>query len=194
MALEQELIEIEENFEYAYYSREEDLESLRNLDRKILNMHLGGIVLECFVKYLIVNKYGMNKRRKSRIGEWYSEYTINLLRQKEQLLRQNGEQLKGKNYEEFSCNVGSKHNFIDWIKEILIFDTNNINEDLEIVYSPLGENCFIDLRYVSESSIEEEELNRLYIQWQNSYNNVMNWLNHQADNLQRADYYKNITE
>ena len=53
MALEQELKAIEEDFEEAYYSRKEDLESLNDIDRKIMKMHWGGIVIECFVKYLL---------------------------------------------------------------------------------------------------------------------------------------------
>ncbi|MDY4575323.1 MAG: hypothetical protein SPD90_09725, partial [Intestinibacter sp.] len=68
MALQQELKAIEEDFGEAYHSRKKDLQSIDGIDRKILKMHWGGVIVECFVKYLIVQKYSMNKRRKSKIG------------------------------------------------------------------------------------------------------------------------------
>ena len=95
MALEQELKAIEEDFEEAYYIRKEDLENLHNIDRKIMKMHWGGIVVECFVKYIITEKYSMNKMR--GLGQWFSSHTENRLREKEQELGQ----LKKKDYENY---------------------------------------------------------------------------------------------
>lgn len=180
MALEQELKVIEEDFEEAYYSRKEDLESLNDIDRKIMKMHWGGIVIECFVKYLVVEKYSMNKMR--GIGEWFSNYTENLLREKEQ----EGQQLKKKDYENYACKLGRGHDFRNWIKEILKFDTNQINEDLDIVYEPLDKS-FIDLRYEPEDSQEIEDN---YEKWKEAYNRVTRWLIGHLDTLTREDYVR----
>ena len=185
MALQQELKAIEEDFGEAYHSRKKDLQSIDGIDRKILKMHWGGVIVECFVKYLIVQKYSMNKRRKSKIGQWFSDYTENILREKEQ----QGHQLTGNDYKEYACDLESGHNFIMWIRKRLKFTiAGEIDDALNIVYNPLeyeGKRCFIDLRYESEhlQGIEDK-----YIKWKEAYDKVFTCLIGHLNNLNREDY------
>lgn len=191
MALEQELKAIEEDFEEAYYSRKEDLESLNDIDRKIMKMHWGGIVIECFVKYLTVEKYSMNKMRKSgkrKIAQLFSSYTENILREKEQA----GCQLTKDDYDNYAFKLSEGHDFIALIENKLKFKIPvEIDYDLNIVYDPLEyeeENkCFIDLRYESE---DLSEIEVKYEQWKKSYKKVMIWLH--SLNIEKEDYKKDI--
>lgn len=188
MALQQELKAIEEDFEEAYYSRKEDLRSINNLNRKIMEMHWGGIVIECFVKFLVIEKYSMNKMRKNnnKIAQLFSDYTENILREKEN----GGYQLTKNDYNDYGFKLSEGHNFIALIENKLkITISGEIDYYLNIVYNPLEyeeqNKCFIDLRYESEDlqGIEEK-----YQQWKTSYKKVMTWLN--SLDIEKEDYKK----
>ena len=174
MSLEEKLEEIED-FEEAYYSRIQDMKDMSNVDRKIMKMHWGGVVIVCLVNYIIVEKYDIHKRNKHKKCQWFSSNAENILKAKEQ----SGENITNSDYSNNAIKLEDGHNFNTMIKEILQLDTDGINEDLENVYEPLGKK-FIDLRY----EIEDLELiEENYRKWEESYNKVVEWLNRELDNL-----------
>jgi len=65
-----------EDFEEAYNSRWNDLHIL-NGNRKIISMHIGGIIIECLLKSLIVKKYRIKKCK--GLEYWYNESIANTL-------------------------------------------------------------------------------------------------------------------
>lgn len=193
MSLDNEFVDIIENFEDAYDIRKEDLDYIKGSDRKILNMHMGGIVLECLTKHLIVSTYNMEFRRKSKLGHWYSEYTKHKLID----IKNSGKNVEKGDYTKYGCILGQGHNFIDWIgdKDILNYDISHIRTHLETVYNPIEEDgikSFIDLRYFSDENLIYGEIDEIYTRWEDSYNRCIIWLESKLSTLERKDYVKEI--
>ncbi|KYH30635.1 hypothetical protein CLTEP_25320 [Clostridium tepidiprofundi DSM 19306] len=191
MSVRNNIIDI--NFEDIYESRKDDFETLTDhkINRKVLLMHIGGIVIECFVKYLIMYKYDITKRKLDKNNYWYDEDRFNKLINIEST---SGKQVDKKDYSKYALilyrNSHEGHDFCYLIKEHLKFDRNNIQDALDTVYNPLGKDkeCFIDLRYYDEYSDEITEY--IYNNWNISYNKVIKWLYKQSDTITK-EYYKN---
>ncbi|MEK5490058.1 hypothetical protein MKZ24_04965 [Paenibacillus sp. FSL R7-0297] len=64
-----------EKFDKAYHERSRDMALMNNNDRKIVAMHLGGIIIECLIKFIVVKHYNI----KERDGIWNWIGTRNLL-------------------------------------------------------------------------------------------------------------------
>lgn len=152
------------------------------INRKVLMMHLGGIVVECFVKSIIQYKLSAIKRKKDKNGLWYDETGYNKILEIE-LSRQ----VKKEDYNDNGLKIFGKpkegHDFPILIQNHLRFDRSTIQEDLDMVYNPLDRDtdCFIDLRYLDENSYEITD--ELYEKWENSFNTVCIWLERQQDNI-----------
>jgi len=185
MGVAQEILPIED-LQEIYESRKEDFKILHenSINRRVIMMHLGGIVVECFVKSIIQYKLNATKRKKDKNGLWYDEIGYNNILCIERDLRR---QVKKEDYNDNGLKIFEKpkegHDFPLLIQSHLGFDRDTIQEDLDMVYNPLDrdKDCFIDLRYLDEDS--DEITDELYEKWKNSYNRVCLWLERQQDNI-----------
>ncbi|MEJ8554835.1 hypothetical protein [Tepidibacter sp. Z1-5] len=186
MGVKQEFIDVED-FEEAYECRKEDFNTIKNKGRKIFCIHLGGIVMECLIKKLVIYKYDITKRKKDKKSHWYSECRINLLEDKEKELKQIGKQLEKKMYADAALkSVGNSHDFPTLIARFLKLDISSINDDLQMIFNPLDRDkeCFIDLRYCSEDEISDD----MYSEWKTSYKKCKIWIENQMENISKEDY------
>lgn len=182
MGVSQEIICIED-LQEVYESRKEDFNILEgfNINRRVLMMHLGGIVIECFVKSIILYKFGITKRRKGVNGLWYNEESYGNILHIERTLNQ----VTKREYVDNGLIVfgGAKegHDFPTLIQKHLGFDRATIQDDLDRVYNPLekGNDCFIDLRYCDENDVEITD--ELYMEWKESFNNLCIWMDKQRN-------------
>lgn len=146
-------------------------------DPKILMMHLGGIIVETYVKYIIKNN---NDAKKVRGDYWYTERGFNSI--------MNNRNMPTKEYKNFSCYKNKRHSIEEAIKDVN--DLNNrltsidIINDIKLVQNPLNQDreCFIDLRYKSSNNIDN--LDEIYTRWEKSFKSLLRWL---RENLEDVD-------
>jgi hypothetical protein len=68
-----------ENYEDAYIDRYSDFKILKNSDRKVITMHFGGVVLECFLKNKIIKEKKIIKSHPLNENRWYNKEIFNKL-------------------------------------------------------------------------------------------------------------------
>lgn len=161
-----------ENFDLAYKARLNEFMKIKNIDDapKILMMHLGGIIIEIYVKSIIVKSKNIAKERKKL---WYTMDKYDFIMSKGNM--------KNPEYPSYSelSNPGHKiKNGIRAIDELSELLTNNsgIEECIENITYPLGQLCgkeFIDLRYISPCSVQN--LDDLFETWNNSFEKLLKW-------------------
>lgn len=162
-----------ENFSGAYKSRLKDFRILtQDNKRKIISMHLGGIIIECFLKMLIVQKYDIIGRRNF---DWFSFEAVKELSLQDNVLK---EEYKAK------ATLNNPSHYFNKALELLGLSDNlpdNIVKKINLVYNPLtNTNNFIDLRYIDEKDMELEQ----FKEWLNSFKEVHNWLNEQKQRIE----------
>lgn len=173
-----------ENYNLAYIARRCDYvqikKKLEYKEREILLMHLGGIIIECFVKDKIVKNNNIKKTRFNKY--WYSESTFNYissinnpkkeyLKEKATLINPNHDIRKGIK----SINIISKY---------LIDANKNIDRCIDVIQTPFKEFDsdgngyekieFIDLRYLS--SDELPNIKDVFDNWEKSFRYLHKWL------------------
>lgn len=167
--------EIEEDFYKAYRSRMQDFMKLKNASDKsdVLIMHLGGIVVECYLKYLIVRKYGIKKYRYVKnTSYWFSDESVSLINKEsnstKDFIKNNSE----------ARNPG--HNLFDAIKSLnelndIMTDDIDIMKKLQNIQNPLvkEETTYIDLRYRENEYFKNTNK---FDDWMEDFNGVMKWL------------------
>lgn len=140
-----------EDFNRAFHERAIDVTCLSTNNRRISHMHIGGIVIECLIKYLIVKYYGIIDR--DGIHNW----------------------LARKNYSTMGSNIikNPKHNLVEGLKRLdILFDQIdfNIKQLIDVLQRPAGID-YIDLRYDC-SSISDHD----YDEWKKAYLAIRKWL------------------
>lgn len=186
-----DILDIEDFFEI-YENRKEDYNCIKNINRKIIVMHLGGIIIECLVKGMICRKYKICKIKKDTNNIWYSEGMYDILINMEN----NRNQINRDIYARYALVVfnglGPKkaetkngHDFPSLIREHLNLRTDEVEEFLERVYNPLSKDkkCFIDLRYEIED-VEES----IYDKWLEAFKELHRWLGNQVENIEIEEY------
>lgn len=163
-----------EDFQNAYKER---LKTYRELEKQyegheIILMHLGGIIIECFLKDLIVRKHKITKRIGVKI--WNTD---------QQVLQINANhQLSKKNIVKENLGINNpEHNLIEAYKKLdeikdLIASNEDLGRRFEYINNPLKKqgSSFIDLRYSTKSdfnNIEEE-----FELWKNDFKEILVWL------------------
>ncbi|EGT2192056.1 hypothetical protein ACV3R1_08290 [Clostridium perfringens] len=147
-------------------------ECSKNGECKILLMHLGGIIVECYIKSRITQKMNITKSRNNK-ALWYSndkfEYLVGINNCKKSILNS-----------EFTIK-NPKHNIEEAIKCIselnnVLTDRPDMLEHIKRIQKPFNDNReFIDLRYsISEKS---EEFDRIFNLWENSFKQLIKWIN-----------------
>lgn len=163
----------EERLKTFFYLMKQDKDNDNDNDNKIMIMHLGGIIIECYLKALIVEKNKITKR----IGHdiWSNEQQVSEIDSNHQIKRS----------KIIDSNLGIKnpgHDIINAYKQLdEIKDLISSNEDLtkkfEYIQNPLKkENTnFIDLRYSIKSDFND--ISQEFNEWKNSFKEIYNWLN-----------------
>ncbi|OBR97163.1 hypothetical protein CLRAG_00820 [Clostridium ragsdalei P11] len=172
-----------ENFYLAYKSRFKEYMQINKLEDvpKILLMHWGGIVIETYIKHILVQISGAKKCNSSG-NLWYTmdgfNYTI-----------KQGNMRKNK-YKNYICTENPGHAIeggirsIDFLNELI---TSNIKilRDVKVVEDPLrkeSKNGFIDLRYIAPESVDR--LDKLFIEWNESFKSLLKWLIENTKNIE----------
>lgn len=157
-----------ENFFEAYRARFiEVFWLIRNGgDKKILIMHLGGIAIECLLKYRVIKEKNIVKKYSKY---WYTQESIDKL-----LSIKNA--TKGDREENGIANPGHKLKDIAKLDDILNAKITNENfgKDLDILYNPLEKEngSFIELRYISDYDVED--LDNRFNKWNEVFNRIHN--------------------
>lgn len=157
--------------EFTYINRERS-------DFKILIMHLGGVMLECYLKDIIVEK----KRIKYSILNnvyWTDDESIEIALAYENVTKS---QMKKVAVCQNPChNIEKAINEIEELQELMV-DNEQIKKYVEIIDKPLDDNTYIDLRYKSES--EYSDLNDKFQSWSNAFREVFRWIRENKENIE----------
>ncbi|HAT4182593.1 hypothetical protein ACV3Z6_09645 [Clostridium perfringens] len=166
-----------EDFEIAYKERLYEYKFIEEKSSegefRILLMHLGGIILECYIKSIIINKKNITKSRSGK-RNWYSQEYFEYITQLKQCER------KAEFDKRIPTEENPGHKIRDAICKISILnqvlnDRNDIEEDIRKIQNPFDdEREFIDLRYsVTE---DNEYTENVFKEWKESFINVYKWI------------------
>lgn len=170
-----------EDFYSAYKARFKEYSQIKSLSPipKILIMHWGGVVIETYVKTLLVRNTGAAKER---CKLWYTLDKFNDI--------MNQGNLSKAEYPTYKCAKSPQHNIELGITQIeflndLLSDDEKINKAINNITYPLGretKNGFIDLRYVSPDQIIN--LDELFAKWNESFKRLLKWLMENTNNIE----------
>lgn len=162
-----------ESYFNSYKARYLEVVSLNShmKNRKILIMHLGGVVIECLLKHKAIKDKNIVKRYTKNY--WYTQNNVDLL-----LTLGNV-----KNKDRFSYGIKNPgHDLKEIAKLHSILNSKLSTEeqfikDLDIIYNPLSrENeTFIDLRYINDDDINN--LDERFNHWNEAFKRVHNVIN-----------------
>ena len=144
-----------EDYASAFVERAQDQAVLAKVDRRIAAMHMGGIVIECRLKALILGHFPENQRY-WRPGR------------------------KSKHKPSQHCNISNPgHNLEEALNKleelgVIPSPSRQIRDALTAIQNPLPGYPFIDLRYYS-GSLEASD----YERWKGNYQTLKTWFNRQ---------------
>lgn len=149
-----------ENYVNAYLCRLSDLGTLKSANRKAMTMHLGGVVLECFLKDIIIKDKKIIKTDPKEGKFWYNSEVLEEL---QLTIDSSDDQIKDKT---FRC--GFQNPGHDLIEAFLSIDalrenrTEEIDKKLKVINYPIDGKSFINLRYYSEENVSDETFKEWY--------------------------------
>ncbi|ELC8425240.1 hypothetical protein QYB63_001839 [Clostridium perfringens] len=163
-----------ENFELAYKERLYEYNFINKKSSvgecRILLMHLGGIVLECYIKSIIINENKIVKSKNNKF--WYNEDRVNCIEQTAQNMRKiemknATKKNPGHSIREAICSIG--------VLDEILSDRTDIELHINRIQMPFGdEREFIDLRY---SNVEDkDELEKIFSEWKESFIKLKKWI------------------
>ncbi|MBM7835734.1 hypothetical protein [Clostridium sardiniense] len=160
-----------ENFHEAYNERLNEYLCMKKIDddMKVFLMHWGGIVIEIYLKSILVKVNGIKKSHGNK--KWYNSATH------EDIMSRGN--IKPKDFPEATCeNPG--HDIEKAIQKIvelneLLTDDIDMEKNLKLINNPLGEkNGYIDLRYKSYNDIDG--IDDLFERWEKSFRELYRWI------------------
>lgn len=174
--------DLEEDFLKAYKSRMNDFLYLQEKkdDHKILIMHLGGIIIECYLKHLIVKKHDIKKHYFYENQDvkkiiWCSEQTALIL--------------NNNNNDNKILVENPKHNLMKAIKQLPELDkTMSAKKDIRLklinIQDPLNKRkpTYIDLRYMENDIFDEKEK---FEKWMDDFKYILNWIKINSKDIYR---------
>ncbi|MCR1875131.1 hypothetical protein NSA45_04605 [Paraclostridium bifermentans] len=175
------LIDIED-FEKAYKERFKDYQKLKRdyKDHPIMLMHLGGVIIECYLKSLIVKKYRIKQRIKR---DWYSEDSVRFINES----RVNIDKTKFRELKYDKGNPG--HDIEEAYKQLeeldsLIASNLELSKKFKRIKNPIGKEFtdFIDLRYEIKDSFED--IDNEFEEWEKDFKDVLNWLKEHSSEVE----------
>ncbi len=171
-----------ENFYLVYKNRSKEYMQINKLNDtpKILLMYWGGVVIETYIKHIVLQNSGAKKQ----YGElWYTIEKFNYIISQ-------GNKLTKSDYKNYNCAKNPGHEIENGIKSIdflnnLITSNTKILEDIKIISDPLEKRLkygFIDLRYEVSENIDK--LDELFSKWNDSFKNLLKWLIENTKNIE----------
>lgn len=180
------LIDIED-FEKAYKERFKDYIKLKNdyKEHPIMLMHIGGIIIECFLKDLIVKKYNIKKKKGN---DWYTNDAVNSIEQSR--VNMDKKVLRSLRYGQDEKDKGNPSHDIEiaysQLKELndLIATNEDLAKKIKHIKDPLNNDTysFIDLRYENINNFEDIE--KKFEKWENDFKDVLNWLKQHSSEVE----------
>lgn len=139
-----------ESFNIATQERSYDMSLMKKNERKICEMHLGGIVIEKLIKYIIVTYYGIEERE--GIWNWIAKKNI----------PRTGYIIKNPSHK-LMQGIQRVDNLKDKVD-------SNISRLIGVIQNPCGID-YIDLRYYTGIVSDDE-----YNEWKLAFSSVKKWL------------------
>lgn len=144
-----------EEFSVVTEDRAYEMSLMKSKDRRTMEMHIGGIVIETLIKYMIIKYYDIHER--NGIRDWIPRRNIH----------NNSNNIKN-----------PSHNLIQGIRRLPFLmnkvDTN-IRSSIQIIQSPNNIE-YIDLRYYTGTIPDDK-----YQEWKVAFNAVRKWLKKNID-------------
>lgn len=175
------LIDIED-FEKAYKERFKDYIRLKKdyQDHPVMLMHLGGVIIECYLKSLIISKYKIKQRIKN---DWYSEDSV-------KFIKESRTNITKEQFRELKHDKGNPgHDIEKAYKQLdeldsLIASNIDLVKKISNIKNPIGKNFtnFIDLRYETKESFED--INKKFEKWEKDFKEVLNWLKEHSSEVE----------
>lgn len=161
-----------EDYDSAYYSRLDDFRIIKNERRKIMAMHLGGVVIECLLKSLIIKKYGITKAKATT--SWFDQSAV------VKLLELNNPTKAQYNTQKTLDNPGHElQSALRLLEELADIMPIDIESKLKQVFNPLqcrnDRSTYIELRYCTEGRFTDHEFDT----WFTNFQDCINWINSQ---------------
>lgn len=173
------LYDINEDFEGAYKSRLKEFLYLQNanvMDHEVLLMHLGGVIIECYLKHLIIKRFEIKKTASGKKG-WYWLNDDNI----EKAILHDGQNLNKQTVTDFASVKRPDHSLSDCIRAIPEFNAvllpeTELIEKLENVCNPLNtkSGSFIDLRYRNSKCFENDSAK--FHTWLSDFKELLKWI------------------
>lgn len=161
-----------EDFYSAHRERFKEYLDIEKIESKpkILMMHLGGVVIETYIKYVLKTEKSAEKV-KGKL--WYTIEGFNIIK--------GSGNLNKREYAQYSCYEHKDHSIekaiqdIDFLNDRLT-DRRDIINDIKLIENPLNEDreSFIDLRYKSVDNIDD--VDEIFDRWQESFKRLLTWL------------------
>ncbi|HAX74207.1 MAG TPA: hypothetical protein DCY20_11855 [Firmicutes bacterium] len=167
-----------ENFELAYAERLKDLIKLHAEDRKIIVMHVGGIVIECLLKSILVRQHQITKEY---YRNWYNNEAVNGVETslvENDFSRRKKSEIRQHIFSYGVC-INPEHKIEEAINKIsflydLYADDEQIRSYVQVIQDPLNVGSFIDLRYCVQS--EHLNIEEVFLNWNQAFQFLHNWV------------------
>jgi len=168
-----------ENYEKAYLDRKKDFALMKKNGRKVMSMYLGGILIECLLKTIIIKKNKVQKtitvfEKSRRVAYWYNDENYKKL--------QSIKKPQKSDYKRLNNGFNPEHNLILALKQINEFYENITEEGikrLEMLNRPINNQNFTSLRYTYDDEIPDE----VYKQWEENFMYFINFLHKMKKHL-----------
>lgn len=158
-----------EDYSSAYKGRYSEFKQIETKveNSSILEMHLGGIIIECLLKSKIVKIHNLKYKNRKK---WFDETMYKNIFEQDQNARHSF--IKSIGIENKEHKIEALARCIPELNGIIETD-QYLKCDLELLYNPLGSEKFnfIDLRYVSNEY--DDNIEHRYILWKNSFKRVI---------------------
>lgn len=161
-----------ENYDLAVEARLTEFKNINKLrdNFEILLMHLGGIIIECYLKKIIIDKKKIKYSADCNCY-WFDDKGLDVALAYKQVSNSQKKRLKVCNNP--SHDIGKAINEIYELRELMA-DNERIIECINIVQKPLEDSTYIDLRY--KSSKEYSHLNEKFQVWFLAFRELFVWI------------------
>mgnify|MGYP001806162773 CR=1 FL=1 len=143
-----------EDYQAAFLERHKDTETLDSSARKVAAMHLGGVTIECLLKWMILDSLPKGAKREWKTDFNNPQHTITN---------------PGHSFQDALKRHNKLHNRVQKFPQVMKW--------LNTVENPNNQH-FIDMRYSSREPNDPD-----YKEWRLAYNRLIDWLQKQTTTL-----------
>lgn len=143
-----------EDYQGAFLARHNDTETLDSSARKVAAMHLGGVTIECLLKWMILDSLPKGAKREWKTDFNNPQHTITN---------------PGHSFQDALKRHNKLHNRVQKFPQVMTW--------LNTVENPNNQH-FIDMRYSSSEPDDPD-----YKKWLSAYKRLIDWLQKQTTTL-----------